>query len=123
MILPDGPMGRAGLTLSRASLADAGALAAAALTAARAPGPARIRLLRSLGSDVSAAERSITDLPSTSPKAAPLPFSNIISFMVRLLGSGCRPASCKQVQRGHTGACPRYPPISERRSMRHDGSR
>src|SRR6478672_5338019 len=86
MILADGTIGSVALTESRASLAEAGALAAAAFTAASAPGPAAISALRSFGSEASATERSITDLPSTSPSAAPLPFANIINRIVRLLG-------------------------------------
>ena len=114
MILPDGTIGSAGFTPSSASLADAGALAAAALTEASAPAPAAIRLLRSLGSEASAAARSITDLPSTSPSAEPLPFSNIISFIDSLLASMPRLS--------YRGLSP-YPAIHKRRSKRHDGSR
>ena len=68
MILPEGLIGSAGFTASSASLAEAGALAAAVFTAAIAPGPAAIRLLRSFGSDASAAERSITDLALDQPQ-------------------------------------------------------
>src|SRR5436190_15376952 len=84
MILPEGLIGSAGFTASSASLAEACAVDAAVFTAAIALEGAAIRLFRSFGSDASATERSITDLPSTSPSAVPLPFSNIISFMGRV---------------------------------------
>src|SRR5581483_11280379 len=88
-ILPEGVIGRAGFTASTASLADPGALAAAAFTAASAPGPAATSDLRSAGTSA-APDRSMTVLPSTSPRAAPFPFSNIMSFMSRLLASRSR---------------------------------
>src|SRR6516164_6040483 len=95
MILPAGQMGSAALTLSRPSLAAADALAAAALTAWSALGPEAIKDLRSLASDASTAARSITDLPSTNPRAAPWPFSNIISRIARVSSSSFCPRKAR----------------------------
>src|SRR5262245_37389228 len=78
-------MGIAAFTEARASLAEAGALAAAVLTLASADGPAAIRAARSLAREASAAARSITLSPSARPRAELPAFSNIISFMGRLL--------------------------------------
>src|SRR5262245_45762852 len=118
MILAGGSIGRAGLTASRASLAGAGALAAAALTAASALGPAAIRLFRSFGSDASAAPRSITVLPSTSPRAAPLPFSNIISFMARAsLQKADRSRCGRALSRAPRAAAPRPRRLGVSRSV------
>src|SRR5262245_37134548 len=98
-------IGRADFTVPSICFAEAGAFPAAALTFASALGPAAIRPARSLGREGSAVQRSITVSPSTRPRAGPLPFSNIISFIAVLpsfpvfglvkLGpsaAGCRPA-------------------------------
>src|SRR5262245_47330674 len=84
MILPAGQIGKAGLTVSRGSLAALGALVAAALTPSSALGPAAIKDLRSLGRDASSTARSITEVPATNPRARPLPVSNIISRIARV---------------------------------------
>src|SRR5262245_15252528 len=88
MIFAVGWTGSIGFTAASDSLLEAGTDAAAALATASERGPGAIMASRVLGSLSSAAARSTTASFYNSPGAAPLPFSNIISFIA---ASPCDP--------------------------------